>query len=1656
MQFSVHAQRGKHNTYTTVSAPNTVVNTYTKMTANATAGATSIQVTSNTMPGGAFSNNLQAGDLILIIQMQGATIDIDATPSSDPSWASEYTVPNGYLWSFDWYNHAEKWGQVTNYNNAGKFEQVEVKSVSGGTTITLQCGLQNSYTASGNIQVVRVPRFQDLTINASSGIVPTTWNYAAGTGGVVAIEVNGNLTINNTATISASGYGFQGGLANNTGSTGSASASSPAGVGSSFLGSNNQAQGARKGEGIGGYTTEYSAQYSIYGRGSAANGGGGGGIQNSGGGGGANVGVGTYSGKGVPSTLHNAAWNLENAGFAGTTSPGGGRGGYSYSTSNQNATAVGPNNGAWSGDARKINGGLGGHALNYDATRLFMGGGGGAGDQDSQQGGAGGNGGGIVMVTCYGTISGNGTIESNGAVGQKTNPTNQPVNVSPTSAQKKGNDGAGGAGGGGSVFIRNATALPATLAINARGGVGGNVDLSYYFGATAHEGNGPGGGGGGGFIATTSGTAPLSVTGGASGVTNSNHLNEMNVNGATNGAAGITQTSTIYNIVPNNITVCQGQPITLTASVTGTSPGTLQWFTGPFTNPIVGTGNSYTPSPVPTVTTTYYVSVCPGTFRVPVTVTVNPSPIISGVAAITNAGCTTPGAISGLTASGGTGTLSFTWNGASSATTSLANASTGSYTLVATDINGCTATSGPHVIGGTAGPSINSSAVAITNQICNGTMGSITGLSATGNGLTYSWSPSGGSALSVTGLAQGSYTVTATDNVGCTASAGPFNVGFTPGPSVNTTAVVVTDETCSLNNGSIVGITATGTGLNYSWSNGGGAALNASNLNQGSYTLTVTDVNNCSATAGPFAVADQTGPSLNASGINIQHEICGQGNGSISGISATGGTGTLTYSWTNSAQTTIGLSSLSANNYTLTVQDINGCSATSGPHVVLNQGGPVFDNTNVVVTDVSCLGTLGSITGITVTGTAVQLLWNPGGQTSLDATNLAAGTYTLGAVDGNGCVATSGPYTVGTITGPSINQTAQVVTNETCSNDNGSITGITASGNMINASWSNGGGSSLDANSLSAGSYTLTVTDQIGCTASAGPIVIIDNAGPTIDAANVIITDEHCGQADGLIVGIDVNGGNAPVSYSWDNSPEVTLDLFDIAAGSYTLTATDNLGCTATAGPFVVNNIAGPTINTSLVQVTGISCTGTLGSISGITTTPATGLTVLWTNGGGSVLSATGLSAGSYSVTVEDAFGCVATAGPFVINPANDIVIDATNLVVTNSACTSNTGAIAGITFTGGTNPLISWSSSQNTLDIANLGPGNYILTVNDGFGCSDQVSVDVNTVNGPILDVTNLLINSSHCAQNDGSTTGITVSGGTPNYTYQWNGNAALNTINLSNVPAGNYSLTVTDAAGCTDVETLIITEVGGPIIDATGLVVLQPTCISTGQISGLVAVPQGNATVTYAWTNTTLTTIDLVDLFEGSYTLTVTDNFGCQSAYGPIVLTEPAGPVANFSYSPNPPNIGDVVTFNNLSTGQGLSYEWVIDTLSYPTTEDASQIFTVEGSYTISLEVTDQNGCIDAITQIIQVFDQIEVPNVITADNDGVNDFFVINGLKPNTRVEIYNRWGNTVLITDDYGNDWGGDDLNGAPLTEGVYTYKVIPVNDKPKSGFIHLIR
>jgi|GEM_PF-2924939 len=494
----------------TVTAANTIVNRYSALVADAAAGTSAVTVNAMSDLATDLGSDgglqpLAVGDLLLVIQMAGATIDSSDTPD---------------------------YGTVSdaNLNNAGNYELAGVAGVTTSTnTITLSCPLKKSYTATGKAQVIRVAQYTTLTINSGASITAPAWDGTVG--GVVAVHAATTLQLDGAINVSAKG--FRGGATDN----------SSAAPGSNVVvyRSANATDGAEKGESIAGLPADFGT--GRYGRGAPANGGGGGDSHNAGGGGGANAAASglTWTGQGVmlSSVLGGpGAWPLDPSSGGGfTNSSGGGRGGYTYSISNQNATTtdggagVAPGNALWAGDSRRQVGGLGGHPLTSSPTgRLFLGGGGGAGDGNDGHAGPGGVGGGLVFVIA-GTVTGTGSILANGGSGGDSDS----GTVTPANG-----DAPGGGGGGGTVVVHAGILSPVSIAAN--GGVGGNQLIPNGAGsAGTDEAEGPGGGGGGGYIAVSGGTpAAVSANGGLGGTTNSRALTEFPSNGATAGHPGVT------------------------------------------------------------------------------------------------------------------------------------------------------------------------------------------------------------------------------------------------------------------------------------------------------------------------------------------------------------------------------------------------------------------------------------------------------------------------------------------------------------------------------------------------------------------------------------------------------------------------------------------------------------------------------------------------------------------------------------------------------------------------------------------------------------------------------------------------------------------------------------------------------------------------------------------------------------------------------------------------------------------------------------------------------------------------------------------------------------------------------------------------------------
>ncbi|MGE0562735.1 MAG: gliding motility-associated C-terminal domain-containing protein [Flavobacteriales bacterium] len=1139
--LTINAQRGKDGAKV-VTGPAEEVNAYTMLTSDANAGDTLINVTSSTLSTN-FSSNLSAGDLVMIYQVQGASVEDSITSPAFPN-SSKFHVT---------------WGRITNYNNAGNYEFAQVKSVPDGTSIVFDCALQRNYTATGRVMVIRVPRYLSLTINGGGVLTTSQWNGTSG--GVLAVEVLGVTTINAGGLIDVSEKGFRGGVVEINSTNGGLR-----------YADNNPIEGAEKGEGIAGDQAFYSSNLSgRYCRGAAANGGGGGNAHNSGGGGGANAGDVSLWNKGVgnpdvSSANFITAWTLDtnlmsiNSDPTLITSSGGGRGGYSHCSNNRNELAVAPNDATWGGDLRRDNGGLGGRPLDYSTDKIFIGGAGGAGDANDVWGGDGGNGAGIVYIKSYDAINGAGDITANGEAGG-----NSSGPASPGFGQYSGKEGSGGGGAGGTVILQTTSSVSG-ITISANGGKGGDQIMTAGLTAVIQEAEGPGGGGGGGYVAVSAGSPTISVLGGINGTSNSPLITNFIPNGATRGGVGISNgTTTSFDLTANDQTICANNTATLTASFSGTTPvsATIEWYDAEFGGNLLQTGVSYT-TPSLAVQTTYYVKSCPGTFTVPVTVFINAcgTPPVASFSSSDTTFCI--GTCINFTDLSTNTPSNWTWYffGSDSLTSNLQNPTNICYNtagnfdvaLVSSNPSGSDSLYIPNFITVNALPVVTTSP---DTAICIGDFVNLTA----GGGTSYLWDNGLGSGSSQTDnpIINTTYTVYVTDVNLCLDSA---QIDVT----INNLPTIIASVDTTICTGDAANLSATG-GNTYFWDNGLGNGQNQTPtpLTSTTYHVIGTDVNMCSNTDSVRVTVGACGLAPVSSFSSSDSTIC---LGSC--ISFTDLSINLPTSWT---WYFFGADSLTSSQQNPT----NICYSTAGSFdvalVSANSSGSdsLFIPNFITVFSLPTITTSpdtticsGSNVNLSASG-ANTYVWDNGlgsGATQ-SPTPVANTTYTVTGTDLNNCINSS-----------QVNVIINALPVLTTSPDTSVCIGDTIKLRVNGANtyvWDNGIGNVQNPNVIASSvtQYNVTGTDINGCIAT-NQVLVTLNSLPNIVASNDVVI------CNGDTTTISASGG---LFYTWDNGLGfgASKPVFPSSTTTYTVIGADALGCRNTDQVIVtVNNCVTP------------------------------------------------------------------------------------------------------------------------------------------------------------------------------------------------------------------------------------------------------------------------------------------------------------------------------------------------------------------------------------------------------------------------------------------------------------------------------------------------
>ena len=1067
------------------------------------------------------------------------------------------------------------------------------------------------------------------------------------------------------------------------------------------------------------------------------------------------------------------------------------------------------------------------------------------------------------------------------------------------------------------------------------------------------------------------------------------------------------------------------------------------------------TGTAFTVAP--TSTTTYSIigestQNCISTTANLVSITVNALP---SVASITTSSVSCFGESTGsatIVPTGGTPGYTYRWSPSVSSTTNSATGlAVGNYTATVRDANLCAATQSFVITQPASGISISS--LSSSSVSCfGGSTGSATVLATGGAaGYAYSWTPGISSTTNTAlGLLAGNYTATVKDANNCVAT----KTVVVTQPSAALSVLSSNSSSVSCFGGSTGSATVVPTGgtpgYTYSWSPSiSSTTNNATGLVLGNYTVTVRDANLCSVTQS--FVITQPANAVSISSLNSSSVSCFGGSTGSATILATGGTPGYTYSWIGSSSTTNTATGLTAGSYTATVRDVNLCTVTQS--IVIIEASSILTSITAT-TQASCGLSDGSVSVNVFGGTpAYTYTWAPPSPsssftTSIASTNsLAAGVTQLYIRDANSCI--SNLFI--TISNPNAPVITPTQTNVLCY---GNLTGvaqvsITGGTGSYSYSWSPSVGTNTNiATNLASGNYILSVADAANCTA--GYVFSITQPTAPLNANTVITNSILCyGDITGSAT-TTITGGTPSYTISWEGNTSTTTSASTYAAGNYTYQVVDDNGC-ITSNSFTISQ---PTAVLSVMATqSNVLCYGNSTGSVNITPSGGTpGYSYTWTASSSTTNTATGLIAGDYTTTVTDNNGCSVTQTITITEPSLLVA----NIVNSAPASCGLSNGQATVNVTGGT-PVhtYSWTTplatyTANTVYTNSLSAGMNQVVVTDINGCQTNTSLVITNLNGPT--VTTSVTNITCYGDATGSiTTSIT---GTSTYIYIWsNGSFAAN---LTNIPAGNYSLTVQDNNNCITAAT--VTQPISPV--SLQITTVTPVnCFGTSTGSVQVIAIGGASGYTYNWQPGNVTTANLSNVPVGDYTLTATDNIGCATRSVIVINSTATDSVVVRLTSAVDPSCekpdGSISVDVTGGTPQ-YSYLWNPVNGSTPTLTNLEA-----GNYTVL--VTDNNGCTDALIVSIRCKIDLFIPQLFSPNGDGKNDKFEIITISnyPNNTLSVFNRWGSLVYTKHHYANEWGGkancgDAMGSALLPGGVY-YVVLDFGDgktEPYHGFVQL--
>lgn len=731
-----------------------------------------------------------------------------------------------------------------------------------------------------------------------------------------------------------------------------------------------------------------------------------------------------------------------------------------------------------------------------------------------------------------------------------------------------------------------------------------------------------------------------------------------------------------------------------------------------------------------------------------------------------------------------------------------------------------------------------------------------------------------------------------------------------------------------------------------------------------------------------------------------------------------------TYTWTPGAinTPTASLTGTGAGtSYTVRVTDANGCNGATSFTV--------------------------SSSAPSVSITANPLSVCGAGTTTLNATVLAGATYTWsnGSIGPMTTVTTGGVYTVsvtatgGCVTSKTINvnvsPTPTVVITPTlslCAGGTGTlgVVSITPAG-PYTYTWSTGAQTpTITANS--SGTVSLVVTNTVsGCPSDVSNTATVSTTSNPVPSIIISGPFNYCPPSTNTVLNIlpPSSGMPAYASYSWTPGAITTNSATLTGPTNYTVIVTDVNGCVAQQAFAVSNTTPTLGITANPISICGTSSPTLTPSILGATS-------YSWSNGA-NTQTTTVNTTGVVSLTVN-ANNCVASASINVtISPSPTITIPA-NLAI----CAGAAATVTPITVLPSGSYTYTWSTGANTPSITVSTPMTVTVQIRNTVSGCVAVSNACTIVATPNPSV--VFNNPVVFCDGLGATLTPTVTGGTPTYSYFWIPSFLGNGASATTASSGTFAVEVIDQNMCRGTGT-VTTQKSSPsvILGSPDLVICPGECAVITS-TAVTSYPP----FTYSWTHNSSDTDDSTRVCAaGTVTLTATDSKGCETK-NVITVTNDVSPVASFTTTPpSPVAPGQTVTFTStstLATGSVTSTGWMFGDGTTGSGTPVDHAYNETGVYTITLTVTGSAGCSNTVSLTYTVEGALNIPNVITPNGDGVNDYLKFKGLEAlgSNSISIFNRWGKKLFEQENYKNDW-----NGAGHNDGTYFFILTVPGAKP---------